>query len=135
MRKVVLLKIKCHISRKAILLAIVIVGASAPAIYAQTIKGSGNDNCGEWLQLRQAVAMQRATTTQVTILVMEQSWIDGFVSGLNATNLHGVDLLASKPGEGMYAWIDNYCRSKPLDSILDASLSLVKELRSQAGRR
>ena len=119
------------------LLAIAIAAASAPIspIYAQTIKGSGNDNCGEWLQLRQAIAAQRATESQVVTLVMEQSWIDGFVSGLNATSVYGVDLLASKPGEGMYAWVDNYCRSKPLNSVFDATLSLVTELRSHAQGR
>ena len=120
--------------RKAILVAIALMGATARPIFAQTIKGSGNDSCGEWLQLRQAIAAQRATESQVVTLVMEQSWIDGFVSGLNATGVYGVDMLASKPGEGMYVWVDNYCRSKPLDTVLDASLSLVKQLRSQ-GRR
>jgi hypothetical protein len=125
-------------TRKAMLLAIAIGAASAPIspIFAQTIKGSGNDSCGEWLQHRQAIAAQRATNVHVTLLSMEQSWIDGFVSGINATKAYGdVDLLGSHPGEGMYVWVDNYCRSKPLDSILGASISLARELRSQAERK
>ena len=119
--------------RKAIQ-AIAVIGFSAltSPIDAQTIKGSGNDNCGDWIKYRQSVSGQQATSREVMLLSMEQSWIDGFVSGINATKAYGSgDLLGSRPGEGMYAWVDNYCRSKPLDSILDASIALVSALRSQ----
>ncbi len=114
------------------LLALAIAIGEASGVSAQTIKGSGSDSCGEWLQHRQAIAAQRATNLHVVVLRMEQSWIDGFVSGINATNTVGVDLLASHPGEGMYVWVDNYCSSKPLDSLLSASLALVRELHQQA---
>jgi len=121
--------------RKAILLAIAIAGLSAPTspIAAQTIKGAGVDSCGDWLQYRQIVAAQRATDRDVLLLSMEQSWIDGFVSGINATKSFGTaDLLGSHPDEGMYVWVDSYCRSKPLENILSASLALAVALKSQA---
>jgi hypothetical protein len=119
-------------TRQTILIAIAVVGLIAPAA-AQSIKGSGSDDCGEWLQYRQSVASQQATSRDVLLLSMEKSWIDGFVSGINATQAFGnADLLGSHPGEGMYAWVDNYCRSKPLDNILAASLALAIELKSHA---
>jgi hypothetical protein len=112
--------------------ALVLFSTTSPII-AQTIKGSGNDNCGDWLAYRQSVGTQQATSREVMLLSMEKSWIDGFVSAINATQHFGsMDLLNARPGEGMYVWVDNYCRSKPLSSILDASIALVSELRSKA---
>jgi hypothetical protein len=120
--------------RKAMLAIITTIGLGLQSfpIAAQTIKGSGNDNCGEWLKYRQRLASQRFTDRDVLLLNMEQSWIDGFVSGIAA--FKSVDLLESHPGEGMYVFVDNYCRSNPLDRILSATIALVGELGAQARR-
>jgi hypothetical protein len=49
-----------EMTRQTILIAIAVVGLIAPAA-AQSIKGSGSDDCGEWLQYRQSVATQPRT--------------------------------------------------------------------------
>ena len=60
-----------------------------------------------WLWGSQISAAQQATVNQVAILGVKESWIDGFVSGINAMG-KGIDFLASHPSsEGMYAWVDN----------------------------
>ena len=122
-------------TKQTILILLALAGLIAPAS-AQSIKGSGNDDCGEWLQHRQSVASRPPSLDRDLLLLnMEESWIDGFISAINATKVFSnADLLAAHPGEGMYVWIDNYCRSKPLDNILTASLALAIDLKARAKR-
>jgi hypothetical protein len=58
-------------------------------------------------------------------------WVFGFISGINLENPSG-DFLQGRDADGLIAWIDNYCRSNPLNRITQAAVELVKVLR--AGR-
>ena len=110
--------------------------AAHSPISGQTVMGAGTISCGEWLRLRSFEGRagnfkERASLYQV------HAWIDGFVSGINSriesADPKGPDLLASKPDSvALYAWLDNYCRSKPLNLVGEAVLALAKELESRA---
>jgi hypothetical protein len=111
---------------RAALVGVTIAVAAANETAAQTVLGAGTASCGEWLQFRENV-MEKATLYQL------EAWIDGFLSGTSRANAGRPDFLASKPSTvAMYAWVDNYCRSKPLDHITVAVEALIRELRSRA---
>jgi hypothetical protein len=107
-------------------LAILIVGASETrAEKMVTVLGLGNKSCGSWIEARRA--------NNVTSDIFE-GWIAGFLSGSNSIAAHtaGIDILseASTQGDaqGLWAWIDNYCRAHPLNSIAAAADALGAEL-------
>lgn len=88
--------------------------------------GAGTISCGEWQQHRSSG--YKANSYQA------QAWVDGFLSGINTAG-DGPDFLAPKPDAvAFYAWIDNYCREKPLDALIQAAFALKKELASRARR-
>ena len=98
--------------------------------------GAGTVSCGEWLQFRSFEEKKGNAQLQLQVnSLRSQSWIDGYLSGVNVTSSGGPDIFASRPnGVAMYVWVDNYCRSKPLDKIAEAADGLIKELQSRAGR-
>ncbi len=58
------------------------------------------------------------------MVVSEQSWILGFLSGVGYAErgkdpLHGTDV------EGVSAWMDNYCQVHPLNDVADAGAAFV----------
>ncbi|NOJ43035.1 hypothetical protein [Bradyrhizobium australiense] len=63
-----------------------------------------------------------------------QSWLGGFLSGYNIGS-GGVDFLAQPSFDALTAWMDNYCRSHPLNGVAEAAVDLTKELRSRAERK
>jgi hypothetical protein len=65
-----------------------------------------------------------------------EAWIDGYLSGVNTGGGFVADILASRPGDAaLYAYVDNYCRPNPLDSIGEAAVALAKDLLARAQRR
>jgi hypothetical protein len=114
--------------------AVMMIGtlATVSPVSGQTIMGAGMISCGEWLRLRSFVSRGQ-NFKELASAYQAQAWVDGFISGFNYRDHIGPDLLASRPdGAAMYAWIDNYCRSKPLDFVASAVVGLVKELESRA---
>ena len=94
--------------------------AAAPPVVGAPKKhiGEGNSSCGAWTLERQQNSV-RST--------LYATWVLGFVSGQNADDslpdfLKGVDAGA------ILGWIDNYCRSNPLEKVVGAADSLVVEL-------
>jgi len=64
------------------------------------------------------------------------TWVGGFLTGSNDSMfiLSKKDFLADSriDGDAAFGWIDNYCRSQPLNSLYDASAALVTELEKKA---
>jgi hypothetical protein len=60
-------------------------------------------------------------------------WVAGYLSGLNLKS--DFDGVAGTDFNGLMAWIDNYCRSHPLDPVATAAFKLMDELQSRAQRR
>ncbi len=76
--------------------------------------GTGGNTCGSWIAARQIPGGEQR--------LADEQWVVGFLSGVGSMKyataldpLHGVD------AEGVWAWIDDYCRSHPLDHISVAS--------------
>lgn len=108
--------------RIVMLCGLAIVGAKVAT--AQNIFGAGTITCGDWLEYRNQNRKDHE--------YQAQAWIDGFISGSNVSSPNGPDILASRTGDEMYAWIDNYCKAKPRDRLVAATWALVKELQSKA---
>lgn len=87
------------------ILASVLMTSAAQAQEYRAI-GVGTMSCGSWTAARR---------TQGADAFALQQWVAGFLSGIGyqgpGNPLNGVD------AEGVWAWIDNYCRSHPLDKI------------------
>jgi hypothetical protein len=101
------------------------------------IMGGGSVRCGEWTRLRVFRDSQKGHVVEVASLYQLHAWVDGYVSGVNVASAetYQPDMLMAKPqGAALYAVIDNYCKANPLDTLADATMTLVKELRKRAMR-
>ena len=101
------------------------LGASVQVSFAgrKAYIGEGVYSCGAWTQ-------ERARDAKSQRAQLEKSWILGFVSG---ANIYGeTEILSQLDAPTLYAWVDNYCRSKPLARVYDAALGMVDELLRRA---
>ena len=57
-----------------------------------------------------------------------RNWATGFLSGSN--HRAGTDFLRGRDGNGLWAWIDDYCRRNLQHRFIDAVVALENELRS-----
>jgi len=108
-----------------LLISIASPAQSAPKMYL----GIGvNKTCGAW------TAERRSSSHGGTALWMGlASWTLGFLSGLNVKP-DEVDFLVPTDTNAIWAWIDNYCRAHPLDTVIVAAHELSDELRRRAKR-
>lgn len=89
----------------------------------RTVFGAGMVSCAEW---------QQARIGDKSNAYQAEAWVDGYLSGSN-TSTDGPDFLSNKPKSiALYAWIDNYCATHPLDAVITAAWRLKKELLSRA---
>jgi hydrogenase/urease accessory protein HupE len=54
------------------------------------------------------------------------AWVLGFLSGVGFA-ASGLDPLNNMDGEGIWAWIDNYCRAHPIEQLSEATAAFVME--------
>lgn len=78
-----------------------------------TLAGEGILSCGTWTKVRR----DRREG-------LDAQWILGFLSGVahydgSLDPMHGVD------AEGVFGWIDNYCRAHPIEQIVTASAAFI----------
>jgi hypothetical protein len=108
-----------------IILVAISIGASVKVSRAdRTYIGDGSNSCGAWTQ-------ERATDTQRVQLW--KGWLLGFLSGANIWDSNADFLLTQKlDAAALYAWMDNYCRAHPLDTVYFAAIKLVVELQSRS---
>ena len=88
------------------------------------VVGFQQTSCGQWTQAR--ASHQSAEM---------EFWAMGFVSGASFVRQLEVGtgiLDSATDAQAIYTWIDNYCRSKPLELFPVAAASLVIELRARA---
>jgi hypothetical protein len=106
---------------------VVLVAALTASICAAgeyTILGAGSRPCGSWLQARSQVSPEGAVM---------QSWLLGYITSINAHELSITkDIAEGTKPDAMFAWIDDYCASHPLDSVARAAASLTGVLRSSS---
>lgn len=94
-------------------------------VYAEvTIVGQGMSSCGAWTEARK--------NNKLDGLAYE-SWVQGFLSGINSTGVMEIDILKSGDHENWLVWIDSYCQQKPLDKIYMGASQLADELLNNCG--
>lgn len=57
---------------------------------------------------------------------MLEQWLLGFLSGVGFGN-SSYDPLRGIDAEAVWAWVDNYCRNHPLDTVTHAAGYLLAE--------
>jgi hypothetical protein len=94
--------------------------------YGYTIVGYGTESCGTW-----TVNAEDITGLSV---VGQASWLEGALSQANmfVRMTDGTDILQGADDIALIAWIGNYCRQHPLDTVAIATLKLIRELRQRA---
>lgn len=108
-------------ARVVILAAVMLVALARPASSEPRKQiGLGAHTCGTWTQERQAEVANGM-----------RNWVIGFVNGANVYD-SGPDFLLQTDPNAIVAWMDNYCRSNPLENIFTGAYLLVQELRSRA---
>jgi hypothetical protein len=104
--------------RKFMLAAIVALTFAAPQARAFTQFGQGNQSCGWWTEKR---------NTKQDLGPM--SWVTGYLSGVaTMVATDTFDMLEGNDAQGLWGWIDNYCRTNPLDKLSAAVDALVATL-------
>jgi hypothetical protein len=112
--------------RLVLMALLLLVGASAGAssqarLEPYSVIGFGGVSCGKWTEVRangQSIPMQ--------------FWALGFVSGANGFTAEGNDFVKGTDAAAIYAWLDNRCRSQPLEVFADAVAGLANELKARA---
>jgi hypothetical protein len=85
--------------------------ASPPATYR--IIGFGGASCGSWTADR----VERYSTGAIA----KGAWILGFLSGIGFASNNDDNPLGGVDAEGVWGWIDNYCRANPIKTLSDAT--------------
>jgi hypothetical protein len=81
----------------------------------------GEASCGAWPKQVEFEDIKK---------VVPLNWVLGFLS--KASVDRGVDLMANVDVASVSAWMDNYCATHPLDSILTGAFELERELATRA---
>jgi hypothetical protein len=84
-------------------------------------------SCGQWVQLRKSQPNSR--------LFYIRAWFLGYLSGLNSgidQHPQNPDFLVNIDDNAIFAWLDNYCGSHPLDDLKTASHELLPDLGDRA---
>jgi hypothetical protein len=102
---------------------------STPAQPQQTmVLDFGRLSCGLWLEVR-AVRSNREDVR----FVQGREWISGFITAYNWYEhpISGGNISAGTDREGMYAWLDKYCRENPTTTVFSAATKLIEHLRTR----
>jgi hypothetical protein len=100
----------------ALFVTLPVAPALAQPNYA--IMGAGLEYCGAWTEARQQNAAE-----------LPEHWLLGYLSGIGSESVSGTDPLKSMDAEAVFAWVDNYCRAHPLDTIERAGGSFARQHR------
>lgn len=85
---------------------------------AQHMIGGGVDSCGTWTFERQPPL--RA--------LQDQQWVLGYLSAagqISSAAGGGADPLKDMDAQGVWAWVDNYCKANPIKRVWEASMAFI----------
>jgi hypothetical protein len=106
----------------ALVIALLIAGTAEAG--ATTIDGAGSNSCGEWLADRSSFRPGSPLTAASGRALQSMQWVMGFLSGIGflgqMDNSHA-DPLDAVDAQGVWTWIDAYCRANPTAAIARAS--------------
>ena len=98
--------------------AIILFVGMTSEVGAQTISGVGTKECGVYIQ-----AVKLKSDVAINGFV---SWAQGYLSGFNATNADGRDVVIDPAG--LNYWLTNYCSAHQNEAFYLAMQQLIKEL-------
>jgi hypothetical protein len=98
---------------------------AAPGDMSYPILGVGTSSCGVWTRAR-------AGTDFDLDKAAISSWLLGYVTAVNfwttASSRKSGGVSEGYDNEALLAWVDNYCKANPLQTIEKASGNLLREL-------
>lgn len=79
------------------------------------IGGMGSSSCGRWTTVRRERSEGHAWGYE--------QWLLGYISGVAVGNGHPdvFNPLSGTDLDGVWAWVDNYCRTNPLRLLVEAA--------------
>lgn len=83
----------------------------------------GEISCGTWPLSSDFNDIEKASTL---------NWILGFLAAKSFET--GTDLLADVDIPSISLWMDNYCRSNPLDTIIKGAIELENEIKLRTAK-
>lgn len=83
----------------------------------------GNDSCANWTENRG----DRGHRTQAL-----EGWVLGYLTAYNAYADETGSVETSVNATAVLGWVDNYCRANPLDTLMTATLKLIRELEARS---
>jgi len=94
----------------------IILSVSTPSVALSTL---GDMACPKWTSNRADAASA----------LRSRSWLVGFMTGLAVASQ--TDVLRDADAESIALWMDNYCRTRPLDTVATSGMVLFLELRDR----
>jgi hypothetical protein len=91
-----------------------VCGQALPA--EKTMMVYALEDCGTWLQNRKYHGIPEE---------LSKTWILGFVSGFTVGSTKS---FSPNGAESLYAFVDQHCKEKPLDNLVNAAQALMKQL-------
>jgi hypothetical protein len=91
------------------------VSVSAP-VSVSNFRGAGAIDCGQWLEQR-----------NVNHWTGPMAWVMGFISSYNYYGPESVDAFIGVSWQTLAAYLDKYCREKPLDGLAHAAISFIDQ--------
>ena len=85
------------------------------------VHGFGTTSCGLWMDVR----ANRRTPSDIRF-VQAQQWIAGYLSAYNAHVSPTGNAAGKTDQEGMYAWLDLYCKGHPTANVMTALEQFVR---------
>jgi hypothetical protein len=86
---------------------------------AYAVIGNGTMTCEAWTTARRDPHGSGG--------LMNEQWVVGFLSGIGSMVLGELDPLHGLDADAVYHWMDDYCRSHPLEKIEAAARVFIQE--------
>jgi hypothetical protein len=102
-------------------LTVALIAGFAEDARAYKLIGAGTSSCGAWTAHRRAYQPGGSATLGHQGELEDAQWVLGFLSGMGFVHKNDDDPLDGVDGEGVLAWIDNYCRANPIKALDDAT--------------
>ena len=110
--------------RRIALATAISIAATVP-VFAQQTGGRSvlapRASCGTW-----STAAQNDEAAQQALRL----WVQGFLSGANITSTEE-DFLFGVDPDTVTTWMNNYCQAHPLDGLMVAVVTLLREWRAR----
>lgn len=107
------------------ILALLLTGEA----YAMSVTGYGDRPCSKWIRDQAAAKQQDPSEDVIWEQLVDQTWLMGYLTGMAVARRS--DYLRKPDYATLNAWIDNYCKKNPSDSLGTASTALFDELENK----